>query len=229
MTLNSQGSVREAPKVLITPEAKQRLDLYVQYAKGEISGLGRAKYDGFDLLVEEIFLLPQDSGSSNTDLDPEGLSSFLTDWVNEGRNPAQLKLWWHSHANMGTSWSSTDETTISGFNADWILSIVVNKQGDYLCRLDIYEPVRVTIDKLQLVVYCPEPTDLRNEIQQEIKDKVRTPKPPPTPKGSGWKGKKGGRGSGKGSGNGLLGDVVFVDATQNVQWPADPKEGLVDM
>jgi len=99
------------PVVYITTEAKQRLDLYIQLADGEISGLGTVTRLGNDFLVTAVHLFEQECTSASTDLSVEDVSKFLLEAVRSGLDPAALKLWWHSHCNMGAFWSATDDGT----------------------------------------------------------------------------------------------------------------------
>jgi proteasome lid subunit RPN8/RPN11 len=161
------------PKVLIRPAAFAKLQAYIDLCEMEISGLGSVELVGNDLLVTDLFILEQQVSPGATELDAAQISNFLIQLVMDGRDPADLKLWWHSHVRMPAFWSETDEHTAINFGNDWMLSIVGNKFGDYRCRLDIYKPEPVTLDGLELRV-VPEPDKrLRDSIEQEIKRKVR--------------------------------------------------------
>jgi|WetSurMetagenome_2_1015567.scaffolds.fasta_scaffold01396_27 hypothetical protein len=162
-------------KVYITPEAKQRLDLYVDAVTGEISGLGRATcYKGV-IFISEIYLLHQESSAGETELVPSAVADFINELIATQRDPGEVKVWWHSHANMGAFWSTTDDKTAENFSNGWMLSLVVNKKGEYKCRLDVYEPVHLTADNLDLVVcYPPAAEAMKKEIELEVKEKVKS-------------------------------------------------------
>ncbi|MGB2761947.1 MAG: hypothetical protein WBC21_00155 [Minisyncoccales bacterium] len=166
------AKIENCPRAFILPEAKQKMDMYIQIAEGEISGLGKARQLGRDFLAEEVFIFEQDSDFSTTELDSQAVSKWLTELVRQGKNPAEIKLWWHSH-DRDVFWSQKDNRTIDGFANKWMLSIVGNKRGDYLIRLDLYEPIRLTIDGLSLEIYYPENKTLKEEIEKEIKAKVK--------------------------------------------------------
>ncbi len=165
------------PIVFITPEARQKLDLYIQCAHGEISGLGEVIRLGNDFLIKDIYLFEQKCTSASTNLDPGDVSKFLSNYIQSGKDPSDLRLWWHSHDNMSTFWSGTDEATAERLGDEWMLCIVGNKNLDYLVRLDLYKPIRITLDGLKFMVHwCPN-TNLQSEIEAEIKAKVKTPPP----------------------------------------------------
>jgi len=166
--------VSSVPRVFITPQAKQRLDLYIQLCPDEISGLGRVERLGEDFLITEVFLFKQRATGASTELSEKDIAEWLTDLVRQGKDPSKIKLWWHSHASMGAYWSSTDEKTISScFATDWMISLVGNKRGEYCVRLDIYKPIRLTLDGLPLEVYWPEDKELKAEVEKEIREKVK--------------------------------------------------------
>jgi hypothetical protein len=161
------------PVVYITPEARQRLDLYIQTADGEISGLGTVTRLGNDFLITAVHLFEQECTGASTELSSEDVSKFLLEAVRADIDPSGLKMWWHSHSNMGAFWSGTDEITASSFSNGWMLSLVGNKRGEYRIRLDIYEPLRITLDELELQLHYPENNSLRQEVEAEVKEKVR--------------------------------------------------------
>jgi len=161
------------PVVFITPEAKQRLDLYIQCAEGEISGLGTVTRLGNDFLINAVHLFEQECTASSTDLSVEDVSKFLLEAVRSGLAPETLKLWWHSHGRLEVFWSGIDDGTAQKFNNGWMLSAVGNKRGEYLIRLDLFEPIRLTLDGLRFEVREPENPALRAEIEAEIMEKVK--------------------------------------------------------
>jgi hypothetical protein len=141
-----------APAVLrFSAETYARLRLYVELCPSEIGGLGELRPEGEGLLVTELFLLDQRVSASETELQPEALLRLLHRCLEEGRDPAALRLWWHSHGEHGVEWSDTDEATIRGFGGDSLVSLVTNKAGDLLCRYDTWGPQRSTIDGIAVV------------------------------------------------------------------------------
>ena len=163
---------KRTPEIYITPEAKSKLDLYIRLCPDEISGLGKVERFDNVFLVRDIYLLQQEVTAGSTDLDPEAVAKFLLKAVQDGIDTVTLSLWWHSHVNMGTFWSGTDTATIERFQNEAMLSIVGNKKGEYLTRLDIYNPFRFHFDELTLTVYNAVDETLEEVIKHEIKEKV---------------------------------------------------------
>ncbi len=170
---NWRAKRRPKPNVYIFDDVKRRLDTYVKLATGEISGLGIVEVHGNNLLITDIILFEQNSNPSHTALSTADIASFLTQAVMQGRPTETLKLWWHSHVNMDVFWSQEDEGTAQGLaNGVWFLSIVANKRGEYLCRLDIFDPVPITLDNLKVIVIYPDDPKLDAMLQAEIDEKV---------------------------------------------------------
>ncbi len=160
-----------------TAETCGRLRLYVELCPSEIGGLGEVLAEGDGLLVTGLSLLDQRVSSAETELEPEAVLRLLDRCVAEGRDPAALRLWWHSHAEGEVEWSKTDEATIQGFGADSLVSLVTNKAGDLLCRWDTWRPERRTVDGI--AVRLPEEplwrdraSALREATWREMVEKV---------------------------------------------------------
>ena len=165
------------PTVYIPPEVYAQIMAYVNATRNEeISGVGTVRVVNPNvLIVEQIFLVDQDCSASETDLDPEALGEFLGDFMTNGGDPEALKLWWHSHAWMDTFWSGTDDQTIAKeFSyTGWLLSLVFNKRGDLLGRLDTFQPVRLTVDSLTVRVLPINDAEMIAATKAEVAAKVR--------------------------------------------------------
>lgn len=162
-------------KVLISPLALKKLQLYALYAPEEISGLGYVEVRDGDLCVTDVFLLEQVCSPGNTIIDRKALASHITKAIDEGK--AELKLWWHSHGDGMVGWSGKDEKNIEEFDLEqdkdnWLLSIVVNKGKELKARLDIFSPLRLTLNDLPWDIEIMEP-DLTVNVLEEIHEKVK--------------------------------------------------------
>lgn len=162
------------PGIYIMPEAMAKLETYIQLTTNEISGLGLVEPWAGDLLIRDVFILEQECSASETELDEKALTDFLVECVKQDLDPTTVRLWWHSHANMGTFWSSQDTSTIAKLRNDgWLLSIVGNRARDYRCRLDLWSPLAMTLDQLPLQIAHVDHPELKEQLQAEIEQKVR--------------------------------------------------------
>jgi proteasome lid subunit RPN8/RPN11 len=150
--------------------------LYAQRCPVEIGGLGTVVADADGLLITDVFLLAQRVSASDTELDTEALFDFLARHVTEGGDSAQVRLWWHSHADMDVVWSETDRATIRSLPGEFWVALLVNRRGEMVCRLDVFLPQRHTWELPLVEVLDPagsDPETLCRAIDREILEKVR--------------------------------------------------------
>ena len=160
-------------KVLIDLPLLERIKFYVDLARGEVSCLGTVERDGDNLVVTDLFLPKQTCSGASTEMDPADVAKLLVDLETQGIDPKTLRLWLHSHADMNCFWSGTDAETIRGLcNDGFLLSIVTNKKGAMLARVDVFEPIPFTIDKVPVEPLLPD-FGLRDQCQAEIEAKVQ--------------------------------------------------------
>lgn len=160
-------------QVIINREAYEKLKSFVLSVNTEITGLGIVKRKGDIFYIPEIFLLEQIVSSASAELDPVAIAKLMNRLIKEQRDPSKLKFWWHSHASMNPFWSVTDHNTCERFeNKEFSISLVINKRLEYLCRLDLYQPLRITVDKIRLQIKG-DYAFVDKDPQEEIKEKVR--------------------------------------------------------
>jgi hypothetical protein len=166
-------------KIYLSVEAYQKMRLWVEMAKGEISWLGSVSelksQDGvFEaFLIEDIHLLKQTCSSVNTALDDQSLGQFLTEMVIKNQDTSKIKAWIHSHATMNCFWSAIDEGCITNLaNSSYVISIVTNKDGDILARIDIFKPFHITVNETIVDIYYPADEHLKKHCKKEFKEKV---------------------------------------------------------
>ena len=162
--------------LFIDPVAIKKIHYYAQAADGEVSGLGTLIKDSEGrYVVNKVFLLDQESSGADTELNPEAISKLMVDMIGKNEDPAQLKFWWHSHANMGVFWSGTDDACAETLSHEFAFSLVVNKSREMKCRLDLYNPFRITFDGIKVTELFPEDSSLKKECEKEVKEKVKAP------------------------------------------------------
>ncbi len=163
-------------EVRIRRHALDKLLLYAERCPVEIGGLGTVVEDQDGLLVTDVCLLAQKVSASDTELDTEAVLDFLARLVAEGGDPALVRLWWHSHADMDVVWSETDRATIGSLPGDFWVALLVNRRGEVVCRLDAFHPQRQTWE-LPLAEVLDDaggdPKALSQAIDREILEKVR--------------------------------------------------------
>lgn len=166
--------------VFIESEAWAKLRHWVKLAgQDEVSCLGlidEVKNEGriTALLVSEIYLLDQKVSGADVELNDKAVANLMIQLAAEGINTSQLKCWIHSHAGMKTFWSSTDEECCSLLaNDSYSVSIVTNLRGDLLTRIDIYNPFRVTLNKVPIQIHSTCSKELEELCTAEFEAKVK--------------------------------------------------------
>lgn len=161
----------QPPKVLISLAAFAKLKAYTHLCPIEINGLGIVERIGNDFFITDIFILKQKVSGNSAEIDDMALNLLLYEVTKSGGDPAKLRLQWHSHAHFDSFWSADDVETIFDFG-DFMISLVINKQGDYKCRLDLKKPFYLSLD-VRLKLLLPSPQDeIIEHCKKEIKEKV---------------------------------------------------------
>lgn len=165
-------------KVELTLKSKalEKLRYYVEECPAEISGFGKIRdvSKGGIKMFEcyDIEILPQTVSGADANITMEDIAKFLTEKIRAKQNPAEYRLWWHSHATMAAFFSNTDDTTINQSSEfPYLLSLVTNKAGDYEARLDIHRPLRMTAE-VDVFLESFGNERLREQIRKEIDEKV---------------------------------------------------------
>lgn len=172
--------------VIYIPEDVYRsITLYSDLAYGEISWIGDIDTYQNIINIDNIYLLKQSTTDDNTTLDNKAYAMFIMNYLQEGKDVVNLKLWIHSHGIYPVGWSKKDVETIETHSrADYFVSIVVNKAGDILARVDIFKPFRITLNNVKVVIVPLIPAEVINEAKASIEELVSyqapviaTPKP----------------------------------------------------
>ena len=166
-------------EVLLDVTVFQKLKHWVGLAVGEVSGLGTVTEvkdkagNVLQFIVDDIFLLKQHCSSADTVLDDTSVGEFLYQMQQKGEDLSRIKFWWHSHGDLNTFWSTTDEENIQRLsNSSSLISLVTNHKGKILTRIDIFKPFHVTVDEVRTDIHLAEEAGLREFCATEFIDKV---------------------------------------------------------
>lgn len=145
--------------IKIKYEILSKIFAYAEACELEVSGWG--VFNNKRKIIDKIFPLYEQYCSA---VDTEH------DMINVNR---MANFHWHSHVNMGTFWSSQDESTIEniGKYIPTLISLVVNKRKEYKCRVDIFSPIRLT-QECGLDLFTKQYPNIE-KIQKEVKEKVK--------------------------------------------------------
>lgn len=180
--------------IVLEREPWDKFWAYVHECKDEVAAFGYIKpdYDTDLLVVDELFLVPQEVCGTEVDFVSDGLPYAVNKAVAEGRIE-DLRFCVHSHVNMGTGFSSTDDNMVAKMGESgtpWFASAIFNKKGDTNGRVDIFAPALPLPGCDQLTVDADVTTykaisnrdEAKDELAEFVKKQVKVV--PPTKGGS---------------------------------------------
>lgn len=165
-------------KLYLTKKVHQKLRYYTEQCSEEISGLGKITmmddpvYEKC-LLVHDIEIFKQEVSGTHSTIDDDTLAKFLYEKTKAKENLSEYRFWWHSHATMAVFFSGTDTGTIDkSTEFPWLVSLVTNHKGDLKARFDLFDPIRVKIEDLEIEVLEDEDLALKEQCKKDIEEKV---------------------------------------------------------
>ena len=149
---------------------------YVDLCQGEVTWFFDVDWseEKQAFVVGEVYLLKQEAGGADVEMDADTIADFLEQMIDQGATQLP-RGWGHSHVNMGTFFSVTDEDTIKELtNNTFIVALVVNKQRSMKASVKINSPYyKFRIDDLPVVVQL-EYDQIPEEIEKEVAEKVKS-------------------------------------------------------
>jgi hypothetical protein len=155
----------------------QKILAYAECCSVEINGFGLVDMTGpNELTLGDVIITEQNVTAASAENTPLTIARLVTDMIVRGENPERLRLQWHSHVDMPASFSLIDTANIEQYDSDWMISLVVNRRGEYKVRLDVLRPFRMTLP-VKIVLEVPVNDKVVKECQASIGRYVRTPNP----------------------------------------------------
>ncbi|KKK73234.1 hypothetical protein LCGC14_2895870 [marine sediment metagenome] len=160
-------------KLSIPLEFYQKLTAYVKACDNEISGFFDVVFDKEEktFRVTKVYdLIKQEVGTGAVEIDEEGIAKFNAELIKEGVEQLP-RGWWHSHNDMSTFLSVTDDTAIEKLdNGSYIVAIVLNKDNDIFAVVQLFDPVVIRIKLEVAIAYDDE--KIIAKAEKEVADKV---------------------------------------------------------
>ncbi len=188
----AQNLIRSIPRMFMEIPVFLKLQYFIAQCGPEISGLGVLRTGDVSILdtaqnpaplkffVDDIFILEQPVTSISTDL-TEAVSSLVAELMDAGRDKdvENLKFRWHSHTDLDIGPHFSEEVDIPTIErlgrtglVDYMISYVGTHQGQYLARLDLFKPVRLTLEGIPVLVNIPKNKKLMKHCAADIREKV---------------------------------------------------------
>lgn len=157
--LSAPGVVyARAPRLVLPQRVWQKLCCLARAVVTEIGGYGTCRLHGGDVIVTDVFTVPQHVTTGEVVLTDVGTAQLVDLIKARGESPATLRMQWHSHVDGNVFWSGQDRRNIKDnllSLSPWFVSLEVNHRGDCLCRLDIRTPMRIEIGLQPVILLEP--------------------------------------------------------------------------
>ena len=153
--------VTSKPTIRFSAKAWQQMWALTDAHDEEISAIGviadkeELVRDGIKeaYYIKEFYVPRQECSAVTTVMDDDSVLEIMMDLREKGVKAVNVCVWWHSHVNMGTAHSGTDENQIERFDFDEAcISIITNKKNEINLRVDMYKPFRYSFEKCNYVV-----------------------------------------------------------------------------
>lgn len=184
--------------LVITELARTKMHYACNYDKGkEVSWFGKARIEDQHVVLEDIYIPPQEVGGAHIEITTDDLAAFWTDLISRGESPKDWPIWCHSHAGMQTSPSGTDTNTLEVLAEQfggWAMGLVTNHRGEYTAWLALSKPFNMRAD-VKIHAVPVKNRKVADEIEKAMKENVHVKtwtqaNNHPGSQGSGWAGGK---------------------------------------
>ena len=162
--------LNELPVAVIKQEDLDLIFGFVLNHPYEINGRGYVRPVGNVFNIENIFILSQKTSIGSVDEDENAIHKYIVE--NLDKDFDLMNFQWHSHPGE-VYFSAKDQKSAKewGKTMDFVLSLVVNKKFEYVCRLDTFKPVKLSI-QIPLVVTHEISDETIQFCKSEIAEKV---------------------------------------------------------
>ena len=169
--LKEEG-LSEPPIAVIGKEDFDLIFGYVLSHPYEIHGRGFVYPNENILNIKDVFILPQKTGLGFVDEKEGAIHKYVAENIRNGFDFGKMNFQWHSHPDE-VYFSSKDRSSARkwGKTMNFVLSLVVNKRFEYVCRLDVFKPVPLSI-QIPLIVTHKIKAETMQFCQDEIAKKV---------------------------------------------------------
>lgn len=172
----------DTPIIYILPEVYHKIMLWTNLLDDEITGLGTVEELGKGkFLINSMYLFDQKVSKARCEATgPGALIELCERMEKDGKNPANMKVWWHSHNSMGVTPSGQDDETGRNFCSNgFLISLISNHKGDLYSKMNIFKPLDMIIDNIPVHRIDPKHSeqfiaDCKAEIVKYVKNERTT-------------------------------------------------------
>lgn len=159
------------PKIIISKEAKNKMDILIKRAEGEIGWNGTVVRNGNVFTITDIYVYPQKVGAATVTCDEKETGDWLNTLPDEVFN--NLRFQAHSHVNMGVSPSGTDTIMFNKYletldDDDFYIFMIFNKRNEFY--IEMYDKTQnIIFYKKDVEIYVEGVEEFWEEASKQIK------------------------------------------------------------
>lgn len=150
-------AIAPLPHLVMPDRIFRELVYFFSRMPQEMQVMGFVEKDDMNAFrVSGLVIPPHGAGLAFADLDQDQFPKWLDDLEQAGNDINHLRLQAHSHGFLEAYFSREDIDTIqNAYSCDWMISVVGNRRGVFLSRLDLFRPIPLSIS-LPLIVEEPQ-------------------------------------------------------------------------
>lgn len=163
------------PEVYFTDIASRKMSIYIKENSLEVGWLGFVENpEENKFIITDVILFEQKVSSSETDISAEQLYNTYRELEKKGiENPNEKLLFWgHSHVNMSTSPSKTDEDTARLWKSlPWSIRGIFNKKGEVNLSVFFWDK-SIEVKNVKWEVLPKEDTEDKVKLNNDLVRKI---------------------------------------------------------
>ncbi len=162
-------------EIEVMHEVAERINWLTRNYDKEISAWLTGKTEKGKIIIDGLLFPKQEVSGASVDTDTSALIKLKKEY---GAKCKRIIGHWHSHNDMSSYWSATDNDFIKEFieQRKFALFMVSSRRDGIRTRIDVNDPLHLTLDELPIIVKY-ENTKLEKEMLKVIKDKIIIPPP----------------------------------------------------
>lgn len=181
MKHNGEKTIKafEEPIILFTPRALTMMALIVKQAPQEVGWFGAVKKLGpMSYMVHDIYLREQKVNAVECDIDKDDIAKLAMELIEQPdgvEKVNQIRMWGHSHANMGVTPSGTDDHTFEDYYKsvdDFFIMLIMNKSNDIRCELALHT-TKLIYKNCEWSIYCEGYDDIKTQITKQVETMIK--------------------------------------------------------
>jgi len=155
-------------RVHISSELISVLNVLSQEYDTEVAGYLVGSIVNGNIHLEDILIPEQDTSQTSVSINPQQMLQLRREYPDKC---SRIIGHWHSHHSMGCFWSKTDEENMEQIaDPRKLFVFIVSSKGKHLIRIEMREPIHISLDKVGYEIYSEKLTAVRQKVDKIIEE-----------------------------------------------------------